>query len=506
VIGGDEVRQLSSLDAQFLAMESSRTYGHVGGLALFDPSTAPGGALTAQDLCRVISSRIDQLPPFHRRLVDVPLGLDHPYWIEDPDFDLDFHIRDTAVPPPGDDRRLAETVARIFARPLDRNRPLWELYVIHGISEGRVGLLTKVHHAAVDGVSGAEILGVLFDLEPDTPADEGDGTGTSHSWSPERVPSQLEMLGRGLLGLPRQPLRAVQSLPNALPALRDFPGQAMMPGVPRLQRATARLQHRLGAGPDPELVDVRASRAPKTRFNGKVSPHRRFSFGSLPLDDVKRLKDELGIKVNDVVVALCATAVRDWLLERGELPDEPLVALVPVSVRTDDEKGTFGNKVTGMILPVPTDVADPRERLLRAHEILKRAKHQTAGLPASLMTDVSNFLPPALFTRAARVALEVSGRVRPPLNLVISNVPGPPIPLYCAGAKMLGHYPVSVVTDGVGLNITVMSYQDRLDFGIVADRDAIDDAWTMMASMRKALEELVEDVLGQPRPTVSAPS
>src|SRR3954447_20892050 len=194
------MRQLTSLDAQFLGMESSRTYGHVGALALFE------GSMTSDDVAAIIAGRIEQLPPFHQRLVEVPFGLDHPYWIEDPHFDLGFHIRDTAVPPPGDDHRLSETVARIFARPLDRSRPLWELYVIHGISEGRVGLLTKVHHAAVDGVSGAEILGVLFALEPDTPADEGDGTGTSHAWSPERVPSQIEMLGRGLLGLPRQPL------------------------------------------------------------------------------------------------------------------------------------------------------------------------------------------------------------------------------------------------------------------------------------------------------------
>ncbi len=490
------MRQLSSMDAQFLAMESSRTYGHVGGLALFDPSTAPGGEVTSKDLCRIVSSRIDQLPPFHRRLVDVPFGLDHPYWIEDPDFDLDFHIRDTAVPPPGDDRQLAETVARIFARPLDRTRPLWELYLIHGIEGGRIGMLTKVHHAAVDGVSGAEILGVLFDLSPDTPADDGSGNGGG--WTSERLPGQLEMLGRGLLGVPRQPVRALQSLPKALPALANFPGGAMMPGVPHLQRARAELDRRL-RGHDPGLVEVRASRAPRTRFNGKVSAHRRFSFGDLPLADVKRLKNELGIKVNDVVVALCATAVRDWLLQRDELPDDPLVALVPVSVRTPEEQGTFGNKVTGMVLPIPTDEPDPRKRLLRAHEVLKEGKSQTAGLPASLMTDVSNFLPPALFSRAARVAMEVSGRVRPPLNLVISNVPGPPIPLYCAGARMLGHYPVSVITDGVGLNLTVMSYLDKLDFGIVADRDSIDDAWTMMDAMRNALEELMDVICGQPR-------
>jgi len=494
------VRQLTSLDAQFLALETGRTYGHVGALALFDPSTAPGGAVTSDDLARVVAGRIDQVPPFHQRLVRVPLGLDHPYWIEDPNFDLGFHIRDTAVPPPGDDRRLADTVARIFARPLDRTRPLWELYLIHGIADGRIGMLTKVHHAAVDGVSGAEILGVLFDLEPDCPAEQDTGT----SWQPERRPSELEMLGLGLLGLARQPVRALRSLPTAIPALLDFPGAALVPGVPQLQRARAGAQKALGSETDTELVDVRASRAPKTRFNAKVSPHRRFSFGSLPLRDLKAIRAELQIKLNDVVVALCATAVRNWMLERGELPDEPLVALVPVSVRTRAERGTFGNKVTGMILPIPTDVEDPRERLLRAHEVLKRAKGQTQGLPASLMTDVSNFLPPAIFNRASRLALEVTAGLRPALNLIISNVPGPPVPLYCAGAKLLAHYPVSVLTDGVGLNITVMSYEDRVDFGIIVDHDMVDDAWSFMDSTRGALDELMEAVLGPQREAVEA--
>src|SRR3954467_110842 len=214
------MRQLTSLDAQFLAVESSRTYGHVGGLAVYDPATAPGGDLTLKHTCRLVSGRIHLLPPFRWRLVGVPLGLDHPYWAEDPDFDLDFHIRESAVPPPGDDRRLAETVARIFARPLDRTRPLWELYVIHGLEDGRVALLTKVHHSMVDGVSGNEILGVLLapspkgrELPPQPRHDAG-----------ERVPGDLEMLGRGLLGVPRQPLRALRSLPTALPHLTDLPG------------------------------------------------------------------------------------------------------------------------------------------------------------------------------------------------------------------------------------------------------------------------------------------
>src|ERR687894_2921192 len=230
------MRQLTPLDAQFLAIETSRTYGHVGGLAVYDPSTAPGGRLDIPEICEVVSERLHMLPPFRWKLVQVPLGLDLPYWIEDEDFDLDFHIRESAVPPPGGDRQLAETVARIFSRPLDRTRPLWELYLIQGVQNGeRSAILTKVHHCVVDGVSGSEILSVLLDPSPvgrEVPPREDDGSG-------ERVPSELEMLGRGLLGLPLQPLRALRSAPTALPNLTELPGANAFPGVPRLSRGVA---------------------------------------------------------------------------------------------------------------------------------------------------------------------------------------------------------------------------------------------------------------------------
>jgi WS/DGAT/MGAT family acyltransferase len=485
------MRQLTALDAQFLAMETGRTYGHVGGLAIYDPSTAPGGKVERADLCRMVGERLHLLPPFKWKLMQVPFGLDHPYWIDDPDFDLDYHIRESAIPPPGDDAKLADTVARIFARPLDRNRPLWTLYLIHGLPDGMVAMLTKVHHSAVDGMSGAEIMGVLFDLDPKgrdiTPPKE-------NQRARERRPSQLEMLGRGLAGIPSQPIKALQALPATLPYLAKFPGVALMPGAATATKALGRLRQTDGG-----VIAQRTARAPRLSFNGKVSPHRRFAFGSLELDKVKALKNELGIKVNDVVVALCATGLRDWLAARNELPDEPLTALIPVSVRTDEERGTFGNRVSGMIVPIPTDVADPRERLMKANEYMTFAKQEHQGLPASLMTDASNFIPPALHSRGARVAMEVMGRVRPPLNVVISNVPGPPIPLYCAGAELQGNYPVSVITDGVGLNITVMSYRDKIDFGIIGDGDSTGDLWPLMDTMRKGLDELCEVVCAKPR-------
>src|SRR4051812_7382171 len=485
------VRQLTSLDAQFLAVESGRTYGHVGSLCVYDPSTAPHGELTIQDICRMVSERLHLLPPFRWRLVNVPLGLDLPYWVEDPDFDLDFHIRESAIPPPGDDRKLAETVSRIFARPLDRSRPLWELYLIHGLPEDRVALLTKVHHAVVDGVSGNEILSVLLDPSPEgkeiPPRPEGVGRG-------ERVPSDLEMLARGAAGLPRQPWRALKALPSTLPALTEIPGANAFPVVPALSKGLSRLRGLAGAPTSDQILEITSARAPRTSFNGRISPHRRLAFGSLSLETVKAIKNELGITVNDVVVTLCASAVRQWLIERDELPRTPLVAMVPVSVRSRQEATAFGNRISAMIVPIPTNVARPRDRLRRAHELLRSAKANHSALPASLLTDATSFIPPAVAALAARTAIDLLGRTRPPLNLVISNVPGPRESLFCAGARLESMFPVSVVVDGVGLNMTVMSYRDHLDFGIVTDQGQIPDAWPFIDHLHTALAEL-ESVL-----------
>jgi diacylglycerol O-acyltransferase len=497
------MRQLSPLDAQFLAVESANTYGHVGSLAVYDPSTAPGGRLRIEDICRLTSQRLHLLPPFRWRLVPVPFGLDLPYWIDDPDFDLDFHIRESAVPPPGADRQLAETVARLFARPLDRSRALWELYLIHGVEGGRVALLTKVHHSVVDGVSGNEILSVLLDPTPegrDVPPPEEELSG-------ERAPGELEMLGRGVLGIPRQPVRALRHAPKAIPSLPDLPGANAFPGVPTLARGMARLKQLLGAPGDEGVLEVASAVPPRTPFNGPISPHRRFSFGSISLDSVKALKDELGITVNDVVVALCATAVREWLLDRDALPDDPLVAMIPVSVRKEGEE--YGNRIGAMIVPIATNEPDPRRRLMRTHELLRSAKERHAAVPAALLTDATAFIPPAVAALAARTTMQIMGRTRPPLNLVISNVPGPRDPVYCAGAQLQASFPVSVVIDGVGLNITVMSYRDRMDFGIIADRDQVDDVWSLMDGVREALAEFEETICGKPReasPLSDAPS
>ena len=489
------MEQLSPLDAQFLGVESARTFGHVGMLAVYDPSTAPDGRLDVGDLCRLVGRRLHLLPPLRRRLVDVPLGLDLPYWVEDPDFDLDFHIREAAVPPPGDDRRLAETVARIFARPLDRARPLWELYLIRGLPDGRVGLLTKVHHAAADGISGNEILTTLLDPTPEErdiePPPGGDGGG-------ERVPGQADMLVRGLLGMPRHPLRAAKALPK-LPAVLAVPGANALPGVPHLSRGLARLR---GVRRTPEteaLLEVTTARPPRTCFNGPISAHRRFAFGSIELERVKAVKRAAGTTMNDAIVTLCAAAVREWLEDRHALPHDPLVAMVPVSVRRREERGAFGNRISAMTVPIPTDEPDPLARLRRTHALLLGAKAIHRALPATLLTDATSFIPPAVVSLAARTTVDVLSRTRPPVNLVVSNVPGPREPLYLAGALLERAFPVSVIVDGVGLNVTVLSYRDHVDVGIVADREQMDDLWALLEGMRHALEEL-EDAVAMAAP------
>jgi diacylglycerol O-acyltransferase len=479
------MRQLSSLDVQFLALEDTRQTGHVAGMAILDPSTAEGG-LAGADIQALLTERLPQLPPLRWRLVEVPLGLDYPYWIDDVDFDLDFHVREIALPSPGSDEQLAEQVARITSRPLDRARPLWELYLIHGLPNGHVAMLTKIHHALIDGMSGAEIMGLLLDLGPDAPQLP---PVTQWKGQAETQPSTAEMLARGLLGVPRYPLRALRSLPAAIPNLEDTPF-GTLPGAGLVSRLAGRAGQIAGreilVREGPKLV------APKTSFNGRISAHRRFAFGQLSLDEVKEVKNAHGCTVNDVVVAICGGAVRRWLVEHDELPDVPLVAQVPVSVRTGEEVGTYGNRILLMSAPLFTDEPDPVKRLQRTHEAMGDMKRRHRALPARLLQDANHFIPPAVFARAARLTfrLSTSGAGRPTWNMVISNVPGPQIPLYCAGARLVANYPVSVITDGMGLNITVMSYCGRLDFGIVGDREQMPDLWKLIGWLGEELDAL----------------
>ena len=480
------MRQLTSVDAQFLALETSRQSGHVGGLAILDPSTTPTGKLELTDVQQMLAERLALLPPLRWRLVEVPFKLDYPYWVDDQDFDLDFHVRELALPPPGTDRKLAEQVARIIARPLDRARPLWELYLIHGLEDGSVAMLTKIHHATIDGLSGAEIMGVLFDLEP-----EGRELPERRERRNGGDPSEFEMLARGVMGLPRYPVRMLRSLPGALPNLDATPF-GNLPGAETVAKASERLRKTIRGEREGGELERSTAKAPRTSFNGRVSPHRRFVFGQLSLEEVKEVKNAHGVTVNDVVVAICAGAVRRWLIAHTELPGDPLIAQLPVSVRSEEQQGTYGNRIMLMSAPLFTNYVDPLERLQATHDALASMKKRHRAMPANLLQDVNHFVPPAVFARAARATFSMasSQRGRPTWNLVISNVPGPQFPLYCAGAELKANYPVSVVTDGMGLNITVMSYRGHMDFGIVTDRDQIPDAWRLIEFLGDALDEL----------------
>jgi WS/DGAT/MGAT family acyltransferase len=497
------MRQLTSLDAQFLALENPRQAGHVAGLAILDPSTTESGKFTIDDVATLMTERLPQLPPLRWRLVEVPLGLDYPYWADDVDFDLEFHLREIALAPPGDDDQLAEQVARITSRPLDRSRPLWELYVIHGLKSGHVAMLTKIHHALIDGMSGAEIMGLLLDLGPDAPklpAEPPKWRGQA-----EQIPGRREMLVKGLAGLPKYPLRVMRSLPAAMPNLDDTPF-GTLPGaglVSRLARGTGRVVGR--------EIPVKANRtfvAPKTSFNGRISAHRKFAFGQLGLEEVKEVKNHYGCTVNDVVVSICAGAVRRWLIEHAELPATPLVAQVPVSVRTGEQIGTYGNRILLMSAPLFTDEADPVERLRQTHEAMGDMKRRHKALPAGLLQDANHFIPPAVFARAAQLTfrLSTSRMAAPTWNLVISNVPGPQIPLYCAGAQLVANYPVSVITDGMGLNVTVMSYCGKLDFGIIADREQMPDVWKLIGWLSEELDALKPKTRRTPAPRAKKPA
>ncbi|HSV41013.1 MAG TPA: wax ester/triacylglycerol synthase family O-acyltransferase [Nocardioidaceae bacterium] len=463
------MRQLSSLDAQFLAVEDGRTVGHVSVLGVYDAQTASGRLLDAALLRELITERLHLLPPFRWRLAAVPFDLDHPYWVDDAEIDLDYHVRELGLPTPGDDRQLAEQVARLISRPLDRAHPLWDLCVIHGLADGRVAVLIKMHHAAVDGMSGAELMSVLLD-------DTADGrtfpsTGRVEH---ESTPGQWEMLGRGLLGLCRQPVRAARVGARTLPHLDSVPTLRAVPGVKAMARS-------------------RGAVAPRTRFQQPISAHRRVAFGSVSLDEVKAVKTRFGCTVNDVVLALCASALRSWLDARDELPEQPLVVFVPTSVRTPEQLGTFGNRVSGMIAELPTDEPNPRERLRRVSTTMRAAKQRQQGVPDSVLQDANDLLPPALFAHASRLAGWVATHpgASSAVNVAISNVPGSPTTQYWVGSEQLAQYPISNVLDGIGLNFTVFSYRDQLSFGIVADRAQLDDAWPMIDGLRTALAELL---------------
>jgi diacylglycerol O-acyltransferase / wax synthase len=483
------MHQLSSLDAQFLYVENATTVGHVGIMLLLDPETVPDGQLSLELLRDVLEPRLHLVPPLRQRLLTVPLALGLPYWVDDPEFDIEFHLRELALTEPGDEQQLAEQVARIHARPLDRSRPLWEMYLIHNVEGGRQALYSKVHHAAIDGVTGAEILAMILDttVEPrvEEPPDE--------YWAPDPLPSPLAVLQHGLVASAAQPADVLRTLPRALPHLADLPGASLVPGVQVVSDLAESLVRLATAGEPAPAQERRSIVTPATPLNAAITAHRRFAFGSLPLDEIKKVKNAFTMTVNDVVMAVCTTALRRWLLDHDGLPDIPIVIAVPVSVRTDDLTESSGNHISVMLAEMPTHIADPLQRLLAVQEAMVEAKRHFETVPATILQDIASVIPTALSGLATRAIFRMVTVGAFPFNLFVSNVPGPQQPLYVGGARVLGIYPASAITDMTGaLNITLFSYDGALDFGLIACRELVPDVWNLIGYLREGLDELLE--------------
>ncbi len=482
------MQQLSGLDNSFLLIEEAGQIGHVASYSTFDATKIEYGSFHAA-VRATIEERLHLLPPYRRRLAEIPFELDRPYWIEDPDFDLDYHIRHIAVPPPGDVEQQAALIARIHARPLDRSKPLWEVYVIEGLQDGQVALYSKVHHATIDGVSGSQMMEKLLDHRP-----QGERVPPpSRRWVPDRRPGGAEMLVRGLAGAALQPGRMVRTLYRTARGVWEsnelLSATARTLGLDRVPLARSYLRHR---GAEIDADPIPQAPAPRTPWNRSVTRHRRFAFFSHPLDDYKRIKNVFGTTLNDVLLAVTAAALRRYLEARGELPTAPLKAMIPVSVRTSDQRDEYTNRVTSIITEIATDEKDPVARLHRIHDAMLDAKRMQQATPATLLQDWTEFAMPAVLAQAARIVTRthVLDRLNPPFNVIISNVPGPRDPLYLGGAEMLRYYPVSAISEGQGLNVTVISYRDHLDFGLVACRELIPDLWDFEPFFAESLAEL----------------
>jgi len=483
------MKQLTGMDLSFLMMETPNSYGHVNGLSIYERPSPDFDPFT--EVRKRLGIMVGHLEPLRRKVVQVPFELDRPYWVEDADFDLDFHVRRIGLAPPGAADQLAEQVARIVGRKMDRSRPLWEAYVIEGLADGRWALLQKTHHATIDGASGVIMLRMFTDDSPDA-----DYEYKPVEWHGEEPPSNAEMLQRATRNLVMNPIRGARL---SLAMVRDVADAAGIHGV---SDAAGKAREGLGAlakrsstdDSHSERPSLPLSPAPATPWNKTISAHRRFAMRSASLSNLKRLKDATGGTLNDVVMAICTGALRQYLIEHDQLPDGPLRAMVPVSIRTGNEEDPWTNRVSTIIAELPTDCDDPLERVNRCRDAMNEAKRQFDLMPAEALAEATDYTSPVVAASAMRLAsrAKIADRINSPINVVISNVPGPRNALYFAGAKLDAYIPVSTISDGVGLNITVHSYGDRLDFGLISDRDLVPDLWHMVDLHIDEVERMFE--------------
>ncbi|HEU0200509.1 MAG TPA: wax ester/triacylglycerol synthase family O-acyltransferase [Burkholderiaceae bacterium] len=459
------MKQLGAMDASFLYLETPETPMHVGGLSLFELPPGYAGDFY-EDFKAHLARRLHLIPVFTKKIAALPFDFDHPVWIDDPDLDLDYHVRRLTLNKPGTTLQLEALVARLHSNLLDRSRPLWEFYVIDGLASGQVAVYSKGHHAALDGSAGVVITKALYDLTP-TPREVPPPPARAAAGSKSR-----SLLGTALANLAYEPVRWVRAVPDVLKATRNV----AFGGWPKL----------------PPFI------APKTRLNGPVTAQRAWAMKSLPLAPFKQIAKQTGTSLNDVVMAICSGALRRYLLQKNELPGKSLTAAVPVSLR---EQGNcdLDNQVFAMLCNLATDVADPAARLRAIHQAAQNGKRLTGHIKDAVPRRFSFAGWPLLMQGALALYARsrLAGRLPPMFNVAISNVPGPQAPLYLAGAKLLTLYPVSLVNHGFGLNITVQSYNGTLDFGLTACRRLMPDVHAFGRMIEAASQELQVAVLGE---------
>jgi len=460
--------QLSGQDAQFLYMESDEAPTHMTSIAIFDP-TAGGRKLRFKDILQHVRSRLHMNPAFRRKLVRVPLELDFPYWVDDQHFDLEYHVRHGRLPEPGDWRQFCTHLARYHSRPLDMSLPLWEMYVVEGLDNikglptGCFAIATKIHHAAADALSLAEFLGTLSDIDIEgTPAIPLNSAKLRRS----PTPSLLDMGVRAAWHSVRSPVGIFDAVMRAAPNLYNLAQDLLLSS------------------------SEQAHPVPDTRFNDSVSSSKSFDAVVVDLKDLKTIRLAVpGSTINDVVLAICGGGLRKYLLRHDELPEDSLVAWVPINARRESGGGNSGNHLTSMTVPIYTDTDDPIERLKFVMAATNMSKAAKAGVSARVMTDLSQHVPAATQVLASRLVLRTGAAARM-CNLFISNVPGPQVPLYLNGAKQVGLYGMAPLVNGMGLFIATPSYNGQISFSVTSTREIIPDKRFFISCLKKSLSEL----------------
>jgi WS/DGAT/MGAT family acyltransferase len=465
------VKPLQNLDAGFLALESPTSRLHVGALIVIEPPQRSVAVDRFDEIRTLISRRLVQVPAFRQRALRVAFGLQHPVWVDDPDFDLTDHVSRVSLRSPGDARALGAVVADVMSRPLDLARPLWEMVVVDGLPDEKTAVIAKLHHSILDGVSAALLLGSFLDLTPD--ADFGP---EPEPWDPPPLPSPAELFGQGAISLVRQPGIGVSALRRLLDVVVELSTR---------NRGLATE----GKSPPPALFS-----GPRTSINGSISSRRSFASVAVPVASIKAVRHAFDVTFNDVVLAAVAGGLRSLLEARGDPIDEALTALVPMSIRTEAEHGAFGNRISAMLVSLATDTKDPLERLRAVSGSATAAKAQEEVLSGSLLGELAQLTVPAFASLVARCISEMRlfDRVAPPFNLTMSSIPGPTFDLWWAGGRLAGLYPIGPITDGVALNITAMSYEDDLYLGLLGDRRLIPDMGDLADRVVESLDELVE--------------